>query len=470
MKVLLVATNRERSPYPVAPLGALCAAAAARAAGHEIDFLDLGMARSPQRALQSKLQAGSFQAVAFGIRNLDNCWAFMPRSYFQEVRSLAETVRHSFKGPLILGGSGFSVAPIGWMRRLEADCGVIGEGEWAFPEVLTRLEAGRSLDGIDGVITAPRGDSAARVLPTRAVERLGDLPPPAHDLCRYAPYLRWGGFVGVQTKRGCPLGCVYCVYPRLEGRRYRLRPPDDVVREIETVAVGSRLRHFFFVDSVFNDPRAHALAVCAALERRKLPVRWNAFCNPLGFDAEVARSMAQAGCAGVEFGLDVATPRMLAALGKPFGQEEIRIALRAARDAGLPFAIYLLFGGPGETWADVSDTQAFLDECAPANAVFATFGIRIYEGTPMAGIAAREGTLSAGQDLFEPVYYLSPELADHTEEKLDRIARQRPEWSSPMDWRGPVARWGQKVTVLLNVRPQWKYMRGYGGYMRRRTV
>ena len=30
MKVLLVATNRERAPYPVAPLGALCVAAAAR--------------------------------------------------------------------------------------------------------------------------------------------------------------------------------------------------------------------------------------------------------------------------------------------------------------------------------------------------------------------------------------------------------------------------------------------------------
>ena len=44
MKVLLVATNRERSPYPVAPLGALCVAGAARAAGHEVEFLDLGTA------------------------------------------------------------------------------------------------------------------------------------------------------------------------------------------------------------------------------------------------------------------------------------------------------------------------------------------------------------------------------------------------------------------------------------------
>ena len=64
----------------------------------------------------------------------------------------------------------------------------------------------------------------------------------------------------------------------------------------------------------------------------------------------------------MEFGLDVASDKMLAALDKPFGQKETRIALQAAHDAGLPFAIYLLFGGPGETWADVEDTQKFLNE------------------------------------------------------------------------------------------------------------
>jgi len=48
VKVLLVATNRERSPYPVAPLGALCVAAAARVAGHEITFRDMGTERKPQ--------------------------------------------------------------------------------------------------------------------------------------------------------------------------------------------------------------------------------------------------------------------------------------------------------------------------------------------------------------------------------------------------------------------------------------
>ena len=107
MNVLLVATNRERSPYPVAPLGALCAAASARNAGHDVKFLDLGMARMPQRALRKTLAKDKFQAVAFGIRNLDNCWSYAPRLYFEEVRELAETVRHRFDGPLILGGTGY---------------------------------------------------------------------------------------------------------------------------------------------------------------------------------------------------------------------------------------------------------------------------------------------------------------------------------------------------------------------------
>ena len=102
------------------------------------------------------LARNDFQAVAFGIRNLDNCWCFAPRSYFDEVRELAEIVREHFSGPLILGGTGFSVSPQGWMRRLEADCGVVGEGEQVFLEVLARLEKGQPLDGLEGVVLRPK--------------------------------------------------------------------------------------------------------------------------------------------------------------------------------------------------------------------------------------------------------------------------------------------------------------------------
>ena len=373
MKVLLVATNRERSPYPVAPLGVLCVAAAARAAGHEVDFLDLGLVRFaatgaakgaaggriPGRGVrhpQSGQLLGVRAALVFrrGAGTGGNGAAFISRA--------ADSGRQRLFG--LAAGLDAAVA---------ADCGVIGEGERAFPEVLARLEAGRSLEGIEGVITAAGDGSPCRALLAKADRAIGRIADAGPRPVRLRAIMRRGGFVGVQTKRGCPFGCVYCIYPQLEGRRYRLRPPEAVVEEIETVAARSKMRHFFFVDSVFNDPRSARAGDLRATEPAAAAGPMEAFCNPVGFDAELARAMAEAGCVGVEFGLDVATPKMLAALGKPFGQEEIRIALQAAHDAGLPFCISLLFGGPGETWADVEETQTFLNGCAPANGVFATY-------------------------------------------------------------------------------------------------
>jgi len=463
MKILIVATNQEKSPYPVAPIGVLCVAGAARAVGHDVTVLDMNTVMFPQHALRSTLAAHNFQLVAFGIRNLDNCWYFQPRSYLNDVKVLAEIVRENFAGPFILGGTGFSVSPQGWMKRLHADAGILGEGEHTFVEVLSRVEQHLPLEGLDGVVTAQKNFAP----PSSAIPQLRDLPAPAHDLCKYHRYLRGGGFVGVQTKRGCPFNCNYCIYPQLEGRRYRLRPPEAVVEEVEKVYRQANVRHFFFVDSVFNDPPKHALAVCRELARRKLPVRWNAFCNPLGFDDEMARAMAEAGCSGVEFGLDVASDKMLEAMAKPFGQKETRRALQAAHDAKLPFANFMLFGGPTETWKDVEDSQKFLKDCAPANAVFAVVGIRVFENTPLAATAVADGQIAPDQDLFPPAYYLSAAMAEDTERKLDCISRRDPSWTSPVDWRRFVTRFGQKVTVAFNVRPQWKHLRSYGRRMRK---
>ena len=218
--------------------------------------------------------------------------------------------------------------------------------------------------------------------------------------------------------------------------------------KLKTWPSARRCANFFFVDSVFNDPREHALAICRELGRRRLPVRWSAFCNPAGFDAELARAMKQAGCDAVEFGQDVASAKMLEALGKPFGQAETRIALQAARDAGLPFVIYLLFGGPGETWADVQDTQNFLNGCAPAHAVFATFGIRIYEGTPAgrdrgAGRpgAARTRISSSRPIISRPVWPSAPSRT------LTALRGGAPSGLLRRTGAGRRCAWAQKVTV-----------------------
>ena len=453
MKLLIVATNRERSPYPVAPLGALAVAAAAERAGHEVDLLDMMFVSRPAAALRSALRRSGYGAIGFSIRNLDNCICQHPRSYYAEVELLAGVARGHANVPLIVGGSGFSIAPQGWMKRLGAEYGVVGEGEQALVALLDRIENGRNAAA--GAVSTPS-----------PISELDSLPDPDHRRCAYSRYMSRGGFASVQSKRGCPFDCIYCAYPLLEGNVHRLRSPGRVADEVESLARDADRCCVFFTDSVFNAPRDHALAVCREMTRRGSRARWMAYCNPLQFDEELARAMAEAGCVGIEFGLDVATDKMLAAMGKPFTQSDIRVALAVAAAAGLPFALFLLFGGPGETAQDIREAQRFLDSCATPNAVFASLGIRIYAGTPMERIARRDGAIAPDADLFAPAYYVSPALGDDPMPALDEIARARHEWSTPTDWRKLSLRVIQRVVNRFGTRPQWRDVRNYGRYMR----
>ena len=56
MRILFVNPNREVSPFPVAPIGALFVASSAQRAGHEVDFLDLTFKTFPHAALKKQLK------------------------------------------------------------------------------------------------------------------------------------------------------------------------------------------------------------------------------------------------------------------------------------------------------------------------------------------------------------------------------------------------------------------------------
>ncbi len=458
MKVLIISTNRERSPFPVAPLGALVVAAAAEDAGHEVQLLDLMFSRTPGLAVRAALRRERPDVVGVSVRNLDSCVAGDTTHYYKEVAAVVQQVRRRCDAPVVLGGGGFSVTPDAWLRRLDACCGVVGEGEQALPLVLERLASGGSLAGLPGVALRDEPAAATPLLDGEAVS------VPAHHLCAYEPYIRAGGWVGVQTKRGCAYRCVYCTYPALEGGGWRLRAPERVVEEVARAAAAHRF--VYFTDGVFNAPREHALQVCRLLARRCPGLGWMAYCNPVGLDDELARAMVDAGCLGVELGLDAVLPHTLQSARKPFGPEQIEASMAALHAAELPFAAFILFGLPGERRVDLERTQAFLDDCAPANAVFVSTGVRVYPGTAMERAARDEGAISASADLFEPTFFVSPELGPRPAQLMDELAARRAAWTTPTDWRRARLRLVQTMCNRLGQRPQWKNVSFYGKHLR----
>jgi len=421
MKVLLLSVNRERDPYPVFPIGLACLAGPLALAGHFLSVLDLCFENDPRAALESALVVEQPDAVVISLRNLDNVTWPGSCSYLE---SLREIVSHcSGRAITIVGGSGFSLMPVQILAHVGADYGLAGEGEEMLPRLLAMLEAAADPAGLPGVVLPGRPDFQ----PPQLVHALGT---PDRTLFDVARYHRDGGMANLQTKRGCPFGCIYFTYPLLEGRGMRLRPVADIIAEIRSLVDDQGVSYLYFVDDIFNYPPDFAGQLCRAMTAARLPVNWSAFINPDFITVELLRAMQEAGCDAVEFGSDSGSPAMLRNLGKSFGVEAIRESSRLCSELGLDFAHYMLFGGPGETRETVLESFDLMDQVAPT-AVIAMTGIRIYPGTLLERCALRDGIISAGESLLEPVFYISPAIREGLCELVTEEALKRRTWVVP---------------------------------------
>jgi radical SAM superfamily enzyme YgiQ (UPF0313 family) len=405
MRILFVSVNRESVPYPVAPLGVAYVAGAARSAGHEVRLLDLCFSERVETDIAGAIHELAPELIGISVRNVDNLTYPSAVSYLDEISAAVNGLRRYSQAPLVAGGPGFSIFPERLLAALDLEYGVVGEGEETFCALARYLEERREVPELPNLIR--RGGSARRM--TRKLGSFAGNGWPARDLLDNARYLALGGMANVQTKRGCPFDCAYCTYPQIDGPSLRLRPPANVADELASMVEQAQVDEVFFVDDIFNWPHDHAVGICEEIMARRLPVGWTCFATPVGMTLQLARAMKRAGCRGVEFGADAASPSILRALAKPFPQEDIRAAARACHQAGLPAAYYLIFGGPGETADTVAETCDLIDDLKP-QAVLAFIGIRIYPNTPLHRIAVSEGIITAEDDLLHPRFYISPRI------------------------------------------------------------
>ena len=169
---------------------------------------------------------------------------------------------------------------------------------------------------------------------------------------------------------------------------------------------------FEFVDSTFNHPLAHALALCEELARRRFPAAFHTMgLNPSAVSPELFPQMRAAGFRSAICAPESASDTMLASLHKGFTVAEVEQTAAYAREAGLPMFWTFLFGGPGETEDTVRETLHFLEtRLGPDDRAMCTVGLRIYPGTDLERTARAEGQLTDDADLAQPTFYLSPQL------------------------------------------------------------
>jgi radical SAM superfamily enzyme YgiQ (UPF0313 family) len=416
MKILLISLNRETEPFTAAPLGLALVGAALKKAGHKVAALDLLFSEDTGRDLDAAVTGFGPGLIGLSIRNIESSTQFLLPSY----REVVSRIRALSDAPVVAGGPAFSIMPKAVLEYLGLDYGVVGEGEEAAVGLAGALERGRDPMAVPGVCALRGGVYALN--PRSPVHGL-DSSSPDWGLLPASRY----DMVGVQSKRGCSFGCVYCTYPALEGRRMRLKSPKATADEI-AAAIGSGIQApFYFVDNVFNNPKSHAEAVCRALTGRGVKASWGCLASPAGLDRSLVDTMRDAGCQSVEVGADSLSDRMLGMLGKNFKADDVKGAVRALKDASMMHMVFLILGGPGEDEGTLDETFEAIEEISP-DKVFAVAGIRIYPGTPLAALAAAEGVIRPGDGLLEPAFYVSNKLGDDFYRRAEEFFGRHPGW------------------------------------------
>jgi lipid biosynthesis B12-binding/radical SAM protein len=411
---LIISANQVVTPYPVYPLGAAYVTEALNRNGHRARHFDV-LADGGLTALEELLETSTFDLVGISIRNLDSVDSADPTEFLDDIKTVARTIRKKSRAPLVLGGPAFSIMPEPLMKLLEADYGVVGEGEDEVVRLASAIEDG----------SPPSG----QILSSESVlEPIGSAKM-TKSTARF--YLDHGGMLNVQTKRGCAGNCSYCSYPTIEGRRIRYRDPVEVVDEVERLVSLHDARYLFFADSVFNDPAKRYLEVVEELVRRELSLEWCSFFRPTDITTEELRLLKRSGLAAMELGTDAVCDETLRGLQKGFCFDDVLQVHNRIQAENIASAHFIMFGGPGENRDTLARGLANIEKLQ-GSVVFAFIGIRILPGTTMYQRAVIDGAIEPGEVLLQPKFYYSPGISrQEIETELVRVFLKRQEWVYP---------------------------------------
>lgn len=418
MKVLLISTNTLTEPYASYPIG-LDYVINAISPPHQVKAVDMNELPDG-KGLADILADYVPDVVGLSIRNIDNVEETNLKTFIGEVLELINVIRQRSEGVIVLGGSGFTILPGELMDFLDADFGIIGEGE-RFLFLLNALENKESVSHIPGVVTK----NGPVVFPEPWDGSFSRGSFPNHSYTSF--YLKRGGILNLQTKRGCPFRCIYCTYPLIEGRKFRFTEPEEVARTARMLQ-DAGARYIYMTDSTFNGSYEHSLKVALAFKKAGVSIPWGGFFTPTTAPPDYYRVLADAGLMHVEFGTESFSNPVLASYGKPFCMDDVFASHREAIAAGLHVAHYLMLGGPGENYDTLDETLTNTDRLEKS--VFFVFnGVRIYPYTALYEIARNEGQIDGSWSPIEPKFYWSQELQRETvTERVRNHAGKRSNW------------------------------------------
>ena len=276
-----------------------------------------------------------------------------PRAYelADRFKKMAKTV--------VMGGMHVSALPEEALKH--CDVVVVGEAEGIWPKLLEDYTKGK----------------LKRIYQNKELPDLSGLPKPRRDLLKRENYL---GFNTLHVSRGCPFNCSFCAVSKFFGTKYRLRPVNEVIEEIESMVENDKIcswrkamaklwnkaqaNPFAFLDDNIFGQKEYAKKLFEAL----IPLRifWGSqasinIARPENED--LVKLAAQSGCRFLFVGLESIHQSSLDRIGKRVNRpESYRGTVRLFHKYGIAVLGAFVFGFDSEDRSVFKRTVEFAQD------------------------------------------------------------------------------------------------------------
>ncbi len=370
------------------PLSILAVAAPLAADGYRVTLIDERLHDDPEAALL----AAAADAVCVGVSTMTGHQLKRAIHYSRLVK------QQDGDKPVIWGGYHPSLLPEQTAAEPYVDAVVRGQGERTMQELVSRLLAGESFEGVAGV-TYRRDDGEITSNPDRPMEPVEEFPPAPYELLDVERFFRVnGGRRALQfiSSQGCPFKCTFCVEPKVFGR-WSGRTAEQVVDEIESLDRRYHLEHVTFSDPNFFVNRKRVREICRLLVERGIDITWSAAARAdqmVDVDPEFLQLMADSGCSQIGIGMESGSPAILELIDKRISPEQALASNRLLEEAGIQGCYAFMVGFPPqlpEARGEIRQTLDLIKRMRRTypEVVTITFYVTPYPGTPLFDIAVR---------------------------------------------------------------------------------
>ncbi|MBL7196693.1 MAG: B12-binding domain-containing radical SAM protein [Candidatus Omnitrophica bacterium] len=225
-------------------------------------------------------------------------------THYNKILGLAHEIKQEFPHILILFGGPHPTVVPEIIQESSIDGVCIGEGEYAFVELIDKLDTGGSINQVKNWWIKENGRIYKN--PIRdLIHELDKLPFPDRKL-----YYRKPACQSIIISRGCLYSCSYCIQPFLnklyrgKGENYRMRSLENVMEELEMIKLEINTEIIIFHDDVFPIRDIQWLEKFSSAYKKKIDIPFFVKLRPNEVKQGNIKLLKQAGCHIIGMGIE----------------------------------------------------------------------------------------------------------------------------------------------------------------------